>query len=118
MGAPVPPEVATYPARAHGMKHWVEWTVDAKPSQYHAIWKYKDAASEDIGLSKVTVSPGALISICGREPTDAEDLFRDLVELYEEGKTADELLAWLAGKCASKLLAFYWTSHVPMPEVP
>ena len=112
MGAPVPDSVGLYPARVHGMKHWLEWTVDLQPSQYHVVLKFQDSEGVDIGLSKLTVGPGMLANYC----ENGEEKFLALVELYEEEKEPDEIVQWLDEQCVSQVFADAWKAHIPMPE--
>ena len=111
MGAQVPDTVAIYPKRVHGMVHWLEYTVDALPSQYHVILKFEDAEEVDIGLGKLTIGPGMLRNYCD-EP---QDKWADLVEKVQEGKEPDEIVQWLDAQCVSQMFADAWKTHIPMP---
>jgi hypothetical protein len=106
MGAPVPETVQTYPERVHGVRHWVEYTKEAAPSQYHAIWRYRNGTDADIGQVKVTINPGYLSDLGAEDPQAA---FAALVAKYEEGKTADEIVQLIEAQGFSQMFVDGWS---------
>lgn len=120
MGAPVPESVKEYPERVHGMKHWVEYTLDSIPSQYHAVWEYMNGVVPALACVSVTINPGYLsnladnparLTVLEEHPGYAgtpQEKFAQLVDKYEEGKTADELVVILANQGYTQMFLDGW----------
>lgn len=115
MGAAITPDAMPLPARVHGIKHWLEWTIDLRPSQYHVVMRYQDSEGDPIGLARAAWGPGNLAKYC----EDGEALFADVVKWYEDDEdSADEIIQHLDQAGVSQLFADAWPSHIPMPEEP
>lgn len=125
MGAPVPPSVQEYPERVHGINHWVEYTPDGPPSQYHAYWKYMNGAVPALATVKMVINPGYLGSLASSparvafleayleahpdyEPGTPTEQFAALVEKYEEGKTPDEIVVLIDSQGFSQMFVDGW----------
>ncbi|MHC4501811.1 MAG: hypothetical protein ACYTFI_00780 [Planctomycetota bacterium] len=106
MGAPVPESVQEYPERVHGIKHWIEYTRDAEPSQYHAIWRYMNGAIPALANVHMTINPGYLQNLGAEDP---QAVFAALVAKYEEGKTADEIVVLIEAQGFSQMFVDAWS---------
>ena len=106
MGAPVPPSVQEYPERVHGINHWVEYTLEGPPSQYHAVWKYMNGAEPELATVRMLINPGYLDRLGSNDP-QAE--FAALVEKYEQGKTADEIVVLIDNQGYSQMFLDGWS---------
>jgi len=112
MGAPVPESVQEYPERVHGHEHWVEYTGDGRPSQYHANWEYMNGVIPALSRVRMTINPGYLKSL-GVE--DEQAVFAALVAKYEEGKTADEIVVLIDQQGYSQMFLDGWRASSPPP---
>jgi hypothetical protein len=115
MGAPVPESVQDYPERVHGVKHWVEYTHDAQPSQYHAIWRYMNGVIPALSQVRMTINQGYLKSL-GAE--DEQAVFAALVAKYEQGKTADEIVLMIDSQGFSQMFVDGWEQSDRLPPPP
>jgi len=91
MGTQITEPVGPVPFRAHGHKHWLDYTIDERPSEYHIIVRYDDEDGAYCGSVGITFSPGSIRSVLGLSANEADANFAGLVTLYEAGKTPDEM---------------------------
>lgn len=105
MGAPVPESVREYPERVHGINHWVEYTPDGPPSQYHAYWRYMNGVIPALATVKMVINPGYLDALGSEDP---QGEFAALVEKYEQGKTADEIVVLIDSQGYSQMFVDGW----------
>ena len=112
MGAPLPESVQEYPERVHGHEHWVEYTVDGKPSQYHANWEYMNGVIPALSRVRMTINPGYLQRLGAEDP---QAIFAALVAKYEQGKTADEIVVLIDNHGFSQMFVDGWASSTRLP---
>lgn len=105
MGAPVPESVQEYPERVHGRNHWVEYSLDGTPSQYHAIWEYMNGDKPVLAAVRVTINPGYLANLGADDPVAT---FAALVAKYEQGKTADEIVVLIDAQGYEQMFLDGW----------
>ncbi len=110
MGSAVP-NVGDIPVRCHGHKHWLSYTVDERPCEYHVVVRYQDADGEYVGSVTVTVNPGGIRRVGGLTGEEATAKFQQLVGLYEAGKTAEEMVVAIEVNGFSGFFAEAWPAH-------
>lgn len=110
MGIAYPASLPAVPARAHGHKHWLEYTLDEQPSQYHVVVRFEDAQAVYIGSASIIFSPGTIRAARKLSGEDAEKKFADIVERYEKGKTPDEMLIWMEQNALDEIVHAAWKS--------
>jgi hypothetical protein len=119
MGATIPPDALPAPARCHGHKHWMEWTVDEKPSQYHLVVRYSDAEGEYLGSSRLQLEPALIRQLFELPAEEAEEKFQQVVALYEAGKTPDEIVIAIEAAGFGQIFSLPWkvaVLYVDLPE--
>jgi hypothetical protein len=110
MGVNITEPVGPVPARAHGHKHWLDYTLDERPSEYHLVVRYNDVDGAYCGSAAITFNPGNIRSTLDKSAEDADADFAGIVALYEAGKTPDEMAVIIQSEGGQAFFDLAWES--------